>query len=56
MRLTDEDLITLRLALELWNQQESEGGTTSQDELDNAEKLWQKLTRESIRRRERKGN
>lgn len=53
MRLTDEDLITLRLALEVWTEQESEGGTASQKELDEADKLWQKLTREAIRRREK---
>lgn len=53
MRFTDEDLRTLRLALEVWTEQESEGGTASQKELDEADKLWQKLTREVIRRKEK---
>jgi len=53
MRLTYEDLVTLRLALENWITEETEGGTTSQDELDDAQKLWQKLTREAINKREK---
>ena len=53
MRLTYEDLVTLRLALENWITEETEGATTSQDELDDAQKLWQKLTREAINRREK---
>lgn len=53
MRLTDNDLRTLRLALDVWVQQESEGATTPQNELDEAEKLWQKITRELHQRRDK---
>lgn len=53
MRLNYEEILTLRLALGDWIQQEEEGGTTSQDEIEEAEKLLQKLHREAMKRREK---
>jgi hypothetical protein len=55
MKFTDKELRILRLALSDWEQAESEGGTTPQEELDCANKLWQKLSRENVRQREKAG-
>ena len=53
MRISNEELRILRLAVEDWSQEQEEGGTASQEELETAEKLWQKLGREVIKRQEK---
>jgi len=55
MRISNEELRILRLAVEDWSQEQEEGGTASQEELETAEKLWQKLGREVIKRQEKVG-
>ena len=53
MKLSDSELRILRLAIQDWGNEQEAGGTTSQEELEIAEKLWQKLTREVIKRQEK---
>lgn len=53
MRISDKELRILRLALGDYILEQDGGGTVSQDEIDTAEKLWQKLGREIIKRLER---
>lgn len=50
MRLTDEDLKIIYLAVSNHGQEESEGATASQDYLNQIEKLSQKIVRERVRR------
>ena len=53
MRISNEELRILRLAVGDWSQEQEAGGTASQEELETAEKLWQKLGREVIKRQEK---
>ena len=50
MRLTDEDLKIIYLAVSNHGQEEGEGATASQDYLNQIEKLSQKIMRERVRR------
>ena len=53
MRLSNEELRILRLAVDDWSTEQEQGGTASQEELETANKLWQKLGREAMRRQEK---
>ena len=53
MKLSDKELRILRLAVGDYILEQDGGGTVSQDEIETAEKLWQKLGREVIKRQEK---